>query len=160
MTRVTNRDLPQPITSLLNGRNLSEKLGHTFLLASSLSGDWPHLAMLSVGEVLASSPRQIRLALWASNGTTAALRKTGRGLLLIVLEGVTYKIRISAQPVEAFEQPDLVAFKCHVERCDEDVVGYARVTHGIEFVLEDRERVLDRWSDQVESLRRMEDSDG
>jgi hypothetical protein len=146
--------LPDPVRELLNGRELIEKVGHTFLLIACEPDGWPRMAMLSVGEVLAVSGREVRLALYSSSGTTKALTQGGKALLVVVLDGVTYKIRLLARLVDpaGSDSGSNALFVTSVDRVDEDLVDYATVEHGIEFSLVDEGAVVERWIRAIDRL--------
>lgn len=147
-------ELPAPVRELLDGQDLGAKVGHTFLLVACEPDGWPRMAMLSVGEVLATSGREVRLALYPSSGTTAALTEAGKGLLIVVLDGTTYKIRVEATRVHdpgGGGESDAL-FVTSVTRVDEDRVGYATVEHGIMFSLTDEQAAVQRWVRTVERL--------
>lgn len=56
---------------------------------------WPRLALLGVGEVLAASAAELRIALHENSGTTRALTHTGKARLSLVLDGSAYRIRLA-----------------------------------------------------------------
>ena len=70
--------LPETLHRLLDGSDLDGKVGETMELLTVGPEGWPHVALLSAGEVLAATPEEIRLALWPSSQTTANLRRTGQ----------------------------------------------------------------------------------
>lgn len=146
--------LPAPVMALLDGRNLEQKVGHTLLLVACEPEGWPRMAMLSVGEVLAVSDQEVRLALYADSGTTRALQASGKALLVTILDRVSYKIRLQGRAVaeDDAEVPADVQFVCEVRRVDEDRVSYATVEHGIEFTLTDESAVLERWQRSIDRL--------
>lgn len=56
------------------GRLLAAKEEVTALLVTTTDDGWPHVAMLSVGELTAVEPHRPRAALWPSSTATANLR--------------------------------------------------------------------------------------
>jgi hypothetical protein len=147
--------LPAAVAELLNGHDLQTKVGPTFLLVACEPEGWPRMALLSVGEVLAVSPSEVRLALYRQSGTTRALAHSGKALLVVVVDGVTYKIRLAATELsdaEVGEGGDAV-FLADVRSVDEDQVAYAVVEHGVEFTLIDETAVVERWLSSVDRLR-------
>lgn len=149
--------LPADLLELLDGTRLEEKIGTTLLLSAAEDDGWPHTALLSVGEVYAPSAQEVRLALYATSGTTEALTKTGRALLTAVIDGHVHKVRLTLDRlVEAATESEAnVLFFGRVEHVDDDRVGYARITHGVEYELYDPEAVLERWERKVALLREM-----
>jgi hypothetical protein len=147
--------LPRPIVDLLTGDDLPLHVGETFVLCACETGEVPRVALLSVGEVLAASGSELRFVLYAGSGTTRAVTSSGRALLVLVCEGVTYKIGLSMTPRAL---PDVAGkgyrgFTGTVSECRRDEVGYAHVLHGIEYELADPEPTIARWEGQLEWLR-------
>ena len=155
MPRKPGSELPADLASLLNGSHLAGRVGHTFLLVTTAQDGWPHVAMLSVGEVLAQAPREVRLALWPGSHTSANVGRTGRALLMAVVPPATYYVRLHCRPlgeIRAGEQP-LAAFLGEVAEIQQDVVAYARVLDGIRFELADPERTVSNWQSTLAALR-------
>lgn len=155
--RATAGRLPDSVLELLDGTDLEGKIGQAFLLITCEPDGWPRLALLSVGEVLAPSATRIYLALYADSGTTQVLTGAGRALLILVQDGVTYKVRLTTERIAASVRSDGVnTYFCgRVVAVAEDQVGYARVVRGIEYELVDERAVLDRWQQQLDRLRQL-----
>lgn len=146
--------LPPPVAALVDGRDLDRKIGPTISVMAAGEDLWPRLALLSVGEVLSSDGTDLRLALYGGSRTTAALTHSGKALVNVVLDGTIYKIRAEFERVDVTDDP-LAYFLGHVDGVDEDRVGYAQITSGLSFELNDRKWALDRWAKQVDRLRRL-----
>lgn len=144
--------LPAPVAALVDGRELAAKVGQTISLIAVDKQGWPRLALLSIGEVYSRSGSDIRLALHAGSGTTAALTGSGRALLNTVLGGVNYRIRIQVRRVDA-EPGALAFFTGDVIGVDEDRVPYAELTSGITYQLNDEEAVVERWNRQLAQMQ-------
>jgi hypothetical protein len=158
MTHSIGDALPQPLLSLLDGRAPADHQGTTIVLATLGPEGWPLIALLSVGELLAVGDRDVRIALWASSSTTAALAETGRTTMSVVLEGAAWdaRLRCDRAPDIAVEGGGrLAAFQCRVEEVLEDRVGYAELTGGIQYRLVRPEEVLPRWERTLEALARL-----
>ncbi len=140
---------------MLDGRDLTAKEGETFLLVTVDPEGWPHVALLSVGELLAVSAREIRLATWHGSGTTANLEATGRGLLAAVIGGVAYDVRLAFRRETDIrtETSALAHFSAEVLEAATDTVSYAELTSGVRFRLRESERVLASWASTIEALR-------
>lgn len=150
-------ELPDTLVELLDGNDLEHKVGDTFVLTACRRDGWPHVALLSVGEVYAPRPHELRLALYATSRTTGALTEDGRGLMLCVVDESAYKIRFTAERVsEALTEGEANAlFFCDVVDVDRDKVGYARLARGIEFELYDPEAVIGHWQRKLTTLKNM-----
>jgi hypothetical protein len=153
--RETGAQLDPATIDLLDGRNLESKLGVTLLLTTTDESGWPHMALLSVGEVLALSPTRVALALWPRSSTTANLDRTGQGLLTVIGPGRCLHLQIACRrdPDSRVTGGSLATFTCSVEAAHEDVVSYARIESGIVFSLVDQPRVLGRWKAVIDSIR-------
>ena len=156
MPKSLGRSLPEPLRKLLDGSDLAGRVGLTWLLVTVAEDGWPHVAMLSVGEVLAAGPESLRLALWPGSRTTANLERTGFGLLMAVVGSTTYHVRLQSRrgaDLSVRRRPRAY-FAASVVEVLEDVVGYATVTNGIGFRLNQPEEVLADWEAAVAGLRR------
>lgn len=156
MTRDIGRRLPAQLMPLLDGHDLAARAGETFLLLTQADTGWTHVAMLSVGEVVATSESEIRLALWPRSDTTANLSRTATATLMIVHDGATYYLRLRADrhPDLSVEGGSRSFFVARIEGVLEDTVGYATMTSGPKFRLNDPEQVLESWRQTVEAMKR------
>lgn len=143
------------LVGLLDGQRLSDKIGLTIELHTVDESGWPRTALLSVGEVLALSPADLRLALWTGTTSAGNLARTGRATLSLIHEAIAYNVRVLATqaPDLHVRKMDLAVFDARVVEVRRDEVGYARMTSGITFVLPDEERVTARWRETIEALR-------
>jgi hypothetical protein len=155
----TAATLPPPVATLVDGTGLGDKVGQTISILTVGDDGWPRLSLLSVGEVLSTSGADIRLALHAHSGTTAALTASGRAMLHVVCDATVYKIRVRVRRVDPNPAPssgrdvELAFFAGEVCRVDEDRVAYAELTSGITYRLDDAEAVVERWTRQVDRLK-------
>jgi hypothetical protein len=158
MAHSVGNQIPEAIRPLFDGLKLEEREGLTFLLLTTTEDGWPHLAMLSVGELLAVGDRELRAALWRGSTAASNLARTGRATLALVHQATGYSMRCSARqgtdlPVE---HGRLAYFELQVEDALEDVAPYAVLTSGVAFRLNDPNEVLPRWRETVEALRARE----
>lgn len=111
--------------------------------------------MLSAGEVLASGPERLRLALWPGSGSTENLTRGGQATLMLVVGEAAYYVRVRSRRLADLATPrgPRAAFEAAVEDVLEDVVAYATITSGIEFSLNDRPAVLAAWQEAIAALR-------
>ncbi len=155
MTRQLSAELPDVLCRLLDGSDLEGREGETFILLTVNEDGWPHVALLSVGEVLALSPRELRLALWPKSETTANLQRTGLATLATFLDGTAYYIELASRPLPRDERMpgSQAAFSAQVRRALADTVGYADLTSGVRFRLKSRDEVLQHWRRTIQALR-------
>ncbi|MCS0499805.1 hypothetical protein [Protaetiibacter mangrovi] len=141
--------VPAAWADVFDGRGLASKVGETVLL---IAGAEPRVAALSAGEVLVLGER-VGVLLYAGSRTTAAVRDTGRCLLLGVADGGLLRIRVSLAEATGVElPPGRAAFAGDIVEVELDRVGYAEVTSGIRFELDDPAGVAQRWEHQIEVL--------
>ncbi len=155
MSRSLGNTLPAALIPLLDGRDLAGREGLTLLLLTVGPEGWPYVAMLSVGEVLATTDREIRLALWRGSTSTANLTRTGRATLMVVHDGAGYYIRLTARRLGdlSIRQMPRAFFHAAIEEVLEDAVTYAVITAGLTFRLNEPEKVVPSWEDTVQAMR-------
>jgi hypothetical protein len=151
MPRSLGSALPAALAAALDGRRLAERVGDTYLLITTSEAGWPHVAMLSAGEVLAIGESALRLALWPQSRSTANLRRSGQALLTAVVPPAMYYVRLRIRPLADLAR--LAAFEAAIEAVEEDIVDYARLTEAIRFELANPAEVLTRWSATIAALR-------
>jgi hypothetical protein len=156
MTRSLGDQLPESLRELLDGSDLAQREGLTFLLLSNDEEGWPQVAMLSVGEVVAVDAHRIRAGLWLHSGTSKNLTRSGRATLVLVANGNGYYVRLRAErgpDLDLGEEGRLAYFVLQVEDVQEDSTDYARLTSGVTFKLKDASEVVPRWRHTVDALR-------
>ena len=155
MSRIEDSELSPDLMDLLDGTDLDSKVGETVLLLTVSETGWPHLAMLSVGELLAVPPDEVRIALWKGTRTGNNLRRTSKGTLALVHGGAGHYIELQVTDAGTLEVSNktLDSFSCSVTKVLSDVVGYAKLTTGIRFELPRREAVVPRWERTVAAMR-------
>lgn len=149
-------ELPGALWELLNGERLEEQIGLTVQLLTTDGDGWPRTAMLSAGEVVATAPREVRLALWPDSASTANVARTGCCLLALVHAGSGWYIRCRGGRGPDLPLGDgrrLASFELSVEEVLEDRVAYARLVDGIRFELPQADTVLQAWRETVTHLR-------
>jgi hypothetical protein len=107
---------------------------------------WPHLAHLSVGEVLIDPAGQIRLALWHYSQGSANLTENGRACLMVALPAGVFEIRL--QRTDWADRPDLPglrAFRLGVVEVRDKTAPYAEIVDGLRFRLKDPDAAHERW---------------
>lgn len=136
-----------------DGRDLETKLSQAASLATVDAEGWPHLAYLSVGEVLAEG-RKISLALWPTSRTTRNLDREGRAVLHAAFDGAVWQGRLQLSRRGAAEVPgEPVIFAGEVVAVSRHVAPYAEVTGLISYLLKDVSSTLARWELQMQHLR-------
>jgi hypothetical protein len=128
----------------------------TYLVTTTADG-WPHAAMVGVGELRVAPDGQARVALWERSTTVANLRRDGRALLLVVVDGRAVRARLAVTAagfVDGGEAGRLALFAGTVAAASVDDAPYAEVTSGLRFRLRDPEPTLARWRATQELIAR------
>ena len=154
--------LPAEIARLLDGTRLEQRTGHVFELLTVSDAGWPHVALLSVGELLAVGANRLMMALWPTTNTTANVRRSGRAVLQLYHDGAAYRTRLDCRGLDdaLVEGTQLAVFDCRVEQVQRDAVHYANLTSGPRIELADRRKVVDRWAATIAVLRELSRAGG
>ncbi len=156
MTRSVGKQLPEAVSSQLDGSDLANREGLTFLLLTNDEDSWPQVAMLSVGEVVAIDASTLHVGLWLHSSTAQNLTRTGKATLVLVANGAGYYVRVAANrgdDLNLGEEGRLAYFVLNVEDVQEDSTDYASLTSGVVFKLKDPGMVVQRWQQTVDALR-------
>ena len=156
MTRSLGNQLPDAIRQLLDGSNLAQREGLTFLLLTNDEANWPQVAMLSVGELLAIDGGSLRAGLWLHSSTARDLTRSGQATLVIVADGSGYYVRLHARrgaDLQLGAAGRLAYFTLQVADVQEDSTEYATLTSGVTFALKDAAQVVPHWQRTVDALR-------
>ena len=153
MSRSLGNQLPASLLPLLDGQNIPSKTGFALLMTSIDGRGFPHPALLSVGEVLAPSPTELRLALYANSSTSNNLRRSGAFTVSLAHGGMGYYVKATARELPD-ALPGLAAFQAAVDEVLEDGEPIAQVTSGFTIQLTgDGSRVVNAWEQTVAALR-------
>jgi len=156
VTRSLGPELPETLCQMLDGADLANREGLTFLLLTTDEADWPQVAMLSVGEIVAMDPGTLRAGLWLSSGTSKNLTRSGRATLVVIANGNGYYVRVRSQrgpDLDLGADGRLAYFVLRIEDVQEDSADYAQLTSGVTFKLKSPEQVVPRWQHTVDALR-------
>ncbi len=153
MSRSLGNALPAALLQLLDGCDIRDKAGPAFLLATVDERGYPHPALLSVGEVLATGATELRLALYRTSTTTQNLRRSGAFTLALAHGGLGCYVKATATELpEAL--PGLAAFKATIDEVLEDGEPIAVVSSGFAITLTgDVAGTVARWEATVAALR-------
>ncbi|MFC7441075.1 pyridoxamine 5'-phosphate oxidase family protein [Laceyella putida] len=153
---MNKQELSPELYQLLNGKNLDAKQHEAMMLLTVTEDLWPHTAMISVGEIIATSPTQLRLALWPATTTTANIIRTGKATLVAFIAGKAHYVRLSLQRLAALSHAKhkRERFAASVVSVREDVAKYAGITSGVRIELKDSISVIKRWEETIEELLR------
>jgi len=156
VTRSLGNRLPDNVRQLLDGADLAHREGLTFLLLTNDEDNWPQVAMLSVGEVVAVAPDLLHIGLWLHSGTSKNLTRSGQATLVVIAEGNGYYVRVSASrgtDLDLGLEGRLAYFVLRIADVQEDSADYAKLTSGVTFKLKSPEQVVPRWQHTVDALK-------
>jgi hypothetical protein len=133
--------------------------GFTILVLSSAAG-WPHLAMVSGGELICADDRLLLLALWPTSTACANVSDTRRATLCAVIEGVAYSLRVTGRRLADISTPmagTLACFGLEVDSVFGDQAPYAELESGVRFRLLDPDTTVARWIETRAALASLVD---
>lgn len=154
MAHSIGNTMPPAIVELLSDDTFPDRAadsdaGLTVLVLSTTHDAWPHLAMVSLGEIVAASPRALRLALWPNSTAATNVWRGQRTTLVLVHDGTAYYLRCAARRGADLVLPDgggqLACFGLRIDDVIEDVAPYAVLTSGVTFRLNDPAVTAERW---------------
>ncbi|PJY99257.1 MULTISPECIES: pyridoxamine 5'-phosphate oxidase family protein [Bacillus] len=148
--------LSDPLFELLDGNRLDEKQHEAFVLQTVSDDGWPHAAMISVGEIIALSRTEIRIALWKNTATAANIRRRGKAQFMAWWKGAAHYVKLQCEPLPSLKEAEYERdrFACRIVSVKEDVAKYADLTSGVRIQLHSPEEVLNRWEKTRKELKR------
>jgi hypothetical protein len=156
VTRGLEPVVPPSLRAILDDEDLARHEGFTLQLMTLRDDGWPHLALLSVGEVVVLDERRLRLAIWPASTSAANLAARGRATLAAVVAPASYLVRVSARPLGMIGTSPggrLAAFEATVEQAAADEAPYAELEAGVRYRLTSPEATLPRWTNTRQALR-------
>ncbi|TDL91726.1 pyridoxamine 5'-phosphate oxidase family protein [Vibrio vulnificus] len=148
-------EMSEEVFDLLNGKELADKQHEAMMLLTVSEDGWPHTAMISVGEIVAISSKELRIGLWPATSTTANIIRTHKATLVLFWKGKAHYIRLSIErlkelPTARYQRERMLA---KVVSTREDVAKYADITSGIKIKLKNSKEVVERWDQTIEDMR-------
>jgi hypothetical protein len=153
VSRSLGAELP---TALRTALETDDNEGFTVMLMSVGEDGWPHLALLSIGEVVVMDDRRLRTALWPGSTAVRNLARSRRCTLAAVVDEASYTVRVSVRSrgeLAIAGAGRRAVFDAHVEESRIDVAPYAVLDSGIRFRLTSRAPALARWAATRAALR-------
>ncbi|MDQ0246249.1 hypothetical protein J2S09_003853 [Bacillus fengqiuensis] len=153
---MSNQKISKEIYQLLNGENLGTKQHEAMMLLTMTEDFWPHIAMISVGEIVALDCNKLRLALWPNTITTHNILRTSQATFVVFFAGKAHYIRLSLQRLTPVSNARHIRerFSAAVVSVREDTAKYADITSGVKISLKDSDTVIKRWYETIEELLR------
>jgi hypothetical protein len=154
MSRDLDPVVPPAVVAALEADPIPDD-GLTILVLTQRDG-WPHVTMISRGEIVTAGPSVLRMALWHHSSIVGTLERDGRASLSLVVDGVAYLLRVTARrngDLTTELGGTLARFDCAVEGVTADEAPYATIACGVTFRLHDREAVHARWAQVRTALK-------
>jgi hypothetical protein len=154
VSRALEPVLPSVLADALDAEPIPDD-GFTVLVLVERDS-WPHMAMISRGEIVPAGPAAVRLALWPGSSAALAIERTGRATLAAVVDGVSYAVRVSGRRLDDIVTPlagTLACFAAEVVGASADEAPYAVLESGVRFRLKDAPATLARWHEVRAALR-------
>jgi hypothetical protein len=151
-------ELPKAARVFLNGKDLERKQHDAMLLSTVTLEGFPHVAMISVGELLAISSSRVKLLVWRGTTSSTNMIQNHKATVTLVIEGKAYYIKLLLKK-EAPVLSGYELFTGEVAAVKEDYAKYAVLTSGIQFQLHDSKEVLSRWKQSLEVVFSTEKTD-
>ena len=125
MSRSLGSELPSDLLARLSGRDLEAVASKVIQIVTVDASGWPHPALLSYFEVVATNARRIRLAAYATSTTSDNLRRAGKLTLVVIDERMAYYVKAHAVEIaRTLQSTDWnAAFDCRIERVLADEVN-------------------------------------
>src|SRR5438309_10611692 len=106
MSQLIGHQLTDDLYQRLLGRDLERDAEKVILLSTIDESGWPHPAMLSYFEVIASDPCNVRLATYKNSSSTNNMRRNGRATLSIIDERAVYYVKGTVEEITREMQCD------------------------------------------------------
>ncbi|OAB40264.1 hypothetical protein [Paenibacillus antarcticus] len=142
--------LSLPLFEFFNGKNVSDKQHEALFLLSVDEEQWPHVAMISVGEIVAMNEAELRLSLWRNSVTTTNIIRTGQATIVVILGGIAYYIKLSVQEQSILDERQ--RFVATIASIREDVAKYADIISGVRIQLKEPQPVIQHWKETIEDM--------
>ena len=156
MSRSLGPRVPDPVRRRLED-DPAHQVGLTILVLTLADERWPHLAMVSVGELVVVGADRLALALWPASTSAANLARSRQATLALVTDGRAFSLRCRSDHEQllppAGDHPPLRGFELTVADVIEDAAPYADLLAGVTYRLYDPEATLSRWSATRAALR-------
>ena len=156
MSRALEAVVPGALRELLESDDLAAAEGFTMLLVTTTEDGWPHMAMVSVGEVVpVDEPQSLRLALWPGSTATRNVTPSGRAMLAAVVGGTLLaqaRARAHGRGGDAARR-HARALRGAGGRRERREAPYAVLESGVRFRLKDPADTRARWAELRAALR-------
>jgi hypothetical protein len=130
MSTALGNELPAALAEDLAGQDVAAKWSKIIPLVTVDDRGFPHFAVLTYGEIVASSPRELRLGLYPNSSTTRNIQARPQVSILIVHGDSIYYVKGTARhtPLDGVARFDVA-----IDQVLVDSEPGARITAGLQF---------------------------
>src|SRR5579883_3392673 len=96
MSKALGNQLPAELRETLSGRDLASKWSQTIPLVTIDDNGFPHFAILSYGEIIATGESEVRIGLYPNSSTTRNIRARPHIAMLMVEGDSIYYLKGTA----------------------------------------------------------------
>src|SRR5438874_732311 len=96
MSKALGSRLPADLLARLDGGDLEAVASKVIPIFTVDADGWPHPALLSYFEVVATDPSHVRMATYANSTTSGNLRRSGKLTLVVIDARVAYYVKTHA----------------------------------------------------------------
>ncbi|RFM25636.1 hypothetical protein [Deminuibacter soli] len=152
---ITQHTLSADLQQLFNGQIAAGKESMAIQVTAIAENGWPHTTLLSLGEILAPAGDTLMFCVWLQSSLVSSIWCISNISLSFVWHGCYTEIQANARLVKQLHHlpVPLAIFKAQVQRIRSVSAGYATLTHGISFHLQQPEQDLPRWQSQLHLLQ-------
>jgi hypothetical protein len=132
------------------------QIGITILVVTLGEDEYPHVAMVSVGELVVTAQARLALSLWPASTCATNLSRERRATLALVTGGAAYSLSCRSageRELRSDPHPPTRAFDLHVADSLQDSAPYADLLTGVTYRLHDPESAVARWHSTRAALR-------
>ncbi|MBV8084784.1 MAG: hypothetical protein JO247_08210 [Chloroflexi bacterium] len=144
MSRALGNELPAELAEDLNGRDVAARWSKIIPLVTVDDRGFPHFAVLTYGEIVAPSARELRLGLYPSSSTSRNIQARPNVSVLIVHGDTIYYVKGVARHTA---REGMARFDVAIDEVLVDSEPGARITAGLQFEMSQGK---DAWLAQAE----------
>lgn len=147
--------LSPELLQLFSGNSLLNHASLAIQVTAVAANGWPHSVLLSMGEIWAASPVTLLFCVWPQSSLVKSVEQHGRLSFSFVHQGLFTEIQTEAVLLK-YERDlpvPLALCRAAIQQVKSTGAGYATLTHGIGFALDDAATHLQRWQTQLDLLR-------
>jgi hypothetical protein len=135
MSQIIGDRLTDALLQRLSGADVASHEGKIIPIVTLDQQGWPHPALLSYYEVIATEATTLEMAIWKDSSTANNLRRVEKISLMIVDRGVNFYIKGAIKELERemTGAPQVSRFQIKIQEILEDQEANAQITSGMTY---------------------------